>query len=262
MNRALWIAASGMKAQQLSIEVTSHNLANVNTDGFKKSRAEFQDLFYQMLSGPGAPAGEVGRIPTGIQVGHGVRMVCTNRNFSQGDYQTTSDPLDVLIEGSGFFQIRLPSGEMAYTRAGNFKKDGDGNMVNSEGYFLEPNITIPSNALAINVSSDGKVSATLPDQSAPAELGTIELAQFVNPSGLISMGRNLYRPSSASGEPIVGTPGTGSLGKLVQSYLEKSNVDMVEEMVRMIVGQRAYEINSRAVRTADEMLAQVSNLHR
>lgn len=262
MMRALWTAASGMIAQQTNIDVISNNLSNVNTTGFKKSRVDFQDLIYQNLRDPGAPSGQGGQLPTGLQIGNGVRPVATQKLYTQGSYQETGNSLDVVIEGSGFLQVTMPDGSVAYTRDGSLKKDGDGQIVTSEGYLLEPQLTIPENALSVNISSDGIVSVTISGSSTPQEIGQIELASFVNPAGLNSIGRNLVTETAASGAPITGTPGADGLGTIVQGYLEMSNVQVVEEMVNMIVAQRAYETNSKAIQASDEMLQQANNLRR
>lgn len=262
MMRALWTAGSGMIAQQTNIDVISNNLANVNTTGYKKSRVDFQDLVYQNLRDPGAPSGQGGQLPTGLQLGHGVRPVATQKIYTQGSYQQTGNPLDVVIEGQGFLQVTLPDGSIAYTRDGALKKDGEGRIVTSEGYLLEPQITLPENALSVTISSDGIVSVTTPGNSTPQQIAQIELATFINPAGLNSIGRNLLTETAASGAPITGTPGQDGIGTVIQGYIEMSNVQVVEEMVNMIVAQRAYETNSKAIQTSDEMLQQANNLRR
>lgn len=262
MMRALWTAASGMIGQQYKIDTTANNLANVNTTGFKKSRVDFQDLLYQTVRYAGTPVTAGAQIPTGIQIGHGVRPVATQRLFTQGTFQQTDNPLDLVIEGDGFFQVLLPDGSIRYTRDGAFKRDSDGRLVTSDGFPLEPEIRIDENALSINIGSDGTVSIQLPGQDEPEEIGKIQLARFVNPAGLKSDGRNLYLPTAASGPPIVGEPGLDGFGNLAQGYLEMSNVQVVEEMVSMIVAQRAYETNSKAIQAADEMLHTANNLRR
>lgn len=262
MMRALWTAGTGMVAQQANIDVISNNLANVNTSGFKKSRTDFADLMYQTIRQAGATTGPDTLLPTGIQMGHGVRQVATQKIYTQGNFQQTGNPLDVAIEGDGFFQITMSDGTIAYTRDGSFKRDDQGRIVTSEGYPLEPQITIPENATEIMVSADGRVTATIPNQTAPQELGQLQIARFINPSGLNSIGRNLLLETAASGAPTVANPGTDGAGTLMQQYLEMSNVQIVEEMVNMIVAQRAYEINSKAITTADEMLGQAANLRR
>jgi len=261
MIRALWTAASGMVAQQANIDVISNNLANVNTTGFKKSRTDFQDLMYQTIRQAGAATGPDTQLPTGIQMGHGVRQVATQKIYTQGSFQQTGNMLDVAIEGDGFFQINMPDGTMAYTRDGAFKKDSQGRLVTSEGYPMEPQIQVPDNATEITISSDGRVTAAVPNQN-PVDLGTIEIVRFVNSSGLDSIGRNLLKETVASGSPVPSNPGEDGAGTLVQKYLEMSNVAVVEEMVNMIVAQRAYEVNSKAITTADSMLEQANNLKR
>jgi flagellar basal-body rod protein FlgG len=262
MSRALFIAASGMAAQQINIDVIANNLANVNTVGFKKSRADFQDLLYQTVKPAGATSGPGTQVPTGIQLGSGVRPVSVQKLFTQGDFQQTQGELDVAIEGEGFFQVTQPDGTLGYTRAGSFKKDRDGRMVTSDGFSLEPAMTIPSDALRISIAQDGTVSVTQPGTPQPVDVGRIELARFVNPSGLVSIGRNLFLPSGSSGDPTTGTPGDTGLGTLAQGFLEGSNVDIASELVNMIIGQRAYEINSKAIQTSDEMLQFANNVKR
>jgi flagellar basal-body rod protein FlgG len=260
MMRSLFTAATGMEAQKLNIDVIANNLANVNTTGFKKSRADFQDLMYQTLRTPGAPSGEGTIIPSGIQVGLGVKPVAIQKIFLQGDFVQTGNNLDMVIEGNGFFQILTPDGTTAYSRAGAFKLDNDGRIVNSDGYPLEPNITIPTNAVNISISTDGKISVVQAGSSVPTEVGQIELAKFINPGGLISLGRNLFLNSEASGDAITGNPATNGMGTISQGFIENSNVNVVEEMVNMIVSQRAYEVNSKAVQASDEMLQVANNL--
>ena len=262
MIRALYTAASGMNAQQANIDNIAHNLANVNTVGFKKSRVEFEDLVYQQTKVPGAPSSATGEAPIGLETGLGVRSVATSRDFSRGNLRTTSGPLDLAVEGDGFFQIQLPSGDTAYTRSGAFHLDAQGAVVTNEGYPMLPQITLPANATSIAISKDGIVSAAVPGQSAAQQFGTIELAGFQNPAGLRAMGGSLYQASSASGEPTVGVPGADARGTLAQGFVEDSNVSVVEEMVNMILGQRAYEANSKVIKAADEMLQQVNTLVR
>jgi len=262
MIRSLWTAATGMEAQQLNIDVISNNLANVNTAGFKKSRVDFQDLLYQMVRPAGTTEAQGAQVPTGIQVGLGTRPAAVQKIFTQGDFQQTQNPLDLVIEGDGFFQILLPSGKTAYSRDGTFKLDAQGRVVTSDGYPLDPQITIPPEATSISVGSDGTVSVILAGQNAPQEVGQIQIAKFSNPAGLNNMGRNLFTISAASGEPIVDTPGLNGLGTLAHGFVEMSNVKVVEEMVNMIVAQRAYEINAKAIQTADEMLNIANNLRR
>jgi len=260
--RALWTAATGMQAQQLTLDVISNNLANVQTTGFKRSRMDFQDLIYDNLQTPGAASAQGQEIPTGLQLGHGTRAVATQRLFMTGDLQQTGNTLDLAIEGDGFFQIQQPSGDIAYTRAGTFKKDSQGRVVTSEGFPLQPEITLPQNALSVTVGVDGTVSVTLPGQQQGQQVGTIQLVRFINPAGLQSMGRNLFLPTQASGDANPGTPGQDGLGTLLQGFVESSNVNVVEEMVGLISSQRAYEINSRAIRTADDMMQTANNLVR
>ena len=262
MMRALWTAGSGMLTQQTNVDTIANNLSNVNTIGFKKMRAEFEDLLYQTIREAGAASAQGRELPTGLQVGHGSRTVATTKIFTQGDFQQTDNPLDLVIEGDGFFQIMMPDGTIRYTRNGAFKLDSEGRMVTSEGFYLEPEITIPEGAIEIIVSQDGLVSVLMPGEISPQEIGQIELARFINPAGLINDGKGLYRQSVASGVPLVATPGTEGSGTIIQRYLEMSNVKVVEEMINMIVAQRAYEINSKAVQASDEMLQTANNLRR
>lgn len=262
MIRSLYTAATGMEAQQLNIDVIANNLANVNTTGFKRSRVDFQDLLYQTIRTAGATQAQGVQIPTGIQVGLGTRVASVQKLFTQGDFQMTGNKLDLLIEGNGFFQVMLPSGNLAYTRDGSFKIDGQGRLVTSDGYPVQPEITIPAGAKEISIGEDGTVSATLAGQSAPQELGQIQLVGFTNPAGLESLGRNLFVQTEASGEPVPGTPGQDGLGTLAQGYVEMSNVKVVEEMVNMIIAQRAYEVNSKSIQAADEMLNIANNIRR
>jgi flagellar basal-body rod protein FlgG len=260
MLRSLFIAATGMEAQKLNMEVISNNLANVNTVGFKKSRADFQELLYQDLRTAGAESAEGVQIPSGIQTGLGVRPVAVQKLFLQGDFTQTGNNLDLVIEGDGFFQVTMPNGEISYTRSGAFKLDSEGRVVNSDGYPLEPGITIPADTLSITVSSDGKVSVTQQGTSTPTEIGQIELARFINPGGLKALGKNLFSVTAASGEATTANPDSEGLGTIAQGYIEMSNVNIVEEMVNMIISQRAYEINSKAVQASDEMLQVTNNL--
>ncbi len=262
MMRSLWTAASGMVAQQANIDVISNNLANVNTTGFKKSRTDFQDLMYQNMRQAGATTGADNQVPTGIQVGLGVRQVATQKIYTEGSFQSTGNELDLAIEGDGFFQISMPDGTINYTRDGSFKRDSTGRIVTSDGYPLEPAITIPTEATKIAISSEGVVTATVPGQTNPQELGQLQIARFVNPSGMDSLGRNLLKETAASGAAVVTNPGTDGAGTIVQSYVEMSNVQVVEEMVNMIVAQRAYEMNSKAITTSDAMLETAANLKR
>jgi flagellar basal-body rod protein FlgG len=254
MIRALYTAATGMQAQQLNIDVIANNLANVNTTGFKKSRADFQDLLYQTLKAPGAPSTNNTQNPTGIQVGLGARPAAIQRLNTQGDFNQTSNPLDIAIEGNGFFQVSTPDGTLAFTRAGSFKMDNQNRMVTSEGLPLEPGITFTSGAQDITIGSDGTVSALNPGSAKPETIGQIQVARFSNPAGLKALGRNLLQESDTSGTPELGSPGADNRGTLVQGFLENSNVSVVEELVGLITGQRAYEVTSKAIQTADEML--------
>ena len=262
MMRALFSGASGMQAQTLNIDVISNNLANINTTGFKKSRAEFQDLIYQTLREPGARSTITTEIPTGVQVGLGVKPVAVNKIFSQGNFKQTGSALDLVIEGDGFFQVTMPDGTIAYSRDGGFSKDSTGRVVTNEGYPLEPVITIPADAVSITVGNDETISILRPGETVAAEIGTLQLAKFINPSGLKSLGKNLYQDTTTSGDPILGTPGLEGLGTIAQGYKELSNVDIVEELVGMIIAQRAYETNSKAIRAADQMLKDAIQLGR
>jgi len=262
MIRSLWTAASGMQAQALNIDVIANNLANVNTTGFKKSRADFQDLLYETLSSAGVASSAVTQVPTGIQVGHGTRPVAVQKIFIQGDYQHTKNELDVALEGDGFFQVMQPSGEIAYTRAGAFKISSEGEIVTSDGFLMEPEISIPLDSLSISIGLDGTVSVLEAGQAEASEVGTIELVKFVNPAGLNSIGKNLYLQTSASGDPVTGTAGEDGLGTIAQGFLEMSNVSVVDEMVNMITAQRAYEVNSKAIQASDEMLQMANNIKR
>lgn len=263
MIRALFSAASGMNAQQTNVDNIAHNLANANTVGFKMRRAQFQDLLYQTVTQPGAAAGAQTVVPSGLQLGLGTRTVSNAVSFSQGSFSATNNPLDLVIEGRGFFQVRRPTGEIAFTRAGQFHLDRDGNLVTMDGDPLEPQITLPPEAQNVSVAADGTVSFALPGQPNAQLAGQIQLANFANPAGLNSLGRNLYLTTDASGEPTVGNPGgQEGLGSLLQGYVEQSNVSVVEEFINLIVSQRAYEANSKVVRAADEMYGQVNNMSR
>ena len=259
MIRALYTAASGMNAQQANIDNVAHNLANVNTTGFKKSRVEFEDLVYQQIKTAGTPTSQEAEAPIGLEAGLGTRAVATARNFSTGNLRSTQNPLDLAIEGLGFFQLTLPGGETGFTRAGAFHLNGQGQLVTADGIQVSPAIAIPANATTVSVSKDGIVSASIPGQG-PQQVGTIELASFQNPAGLEARGGNVFVATTASGEPTNGVPGSDGLGTLAQGFVEDSNVSVVEEMVNMILGQRAYEANSRVIRAADEMLQQVNNI--
>ena len=262
MLRALYTAATGMQAQQINIDTIANNIANVNTTGFKQGRAEFQDLLYQNIRPAGTASSASTSYPVGLQLGLGTRPVATDRIYRQGDFRQTENPLDLVIEGKGFFQVRMPNGELAYTRDGSFHMSAEGALVTADGNPIEPQITIPADAQEIVIGSDGTVSVTQAGQAAAQQVGTLQIANFQNPSGLNGIGRNLFLPSAASGDASAGGPGQNGLGLLNQGFLEQSNVNVVEEMVNMIVAQRAYEVNSRAVRVADDMLSQINNLVR
>ena len=261
MIRALYSAASGMTAQQLNVDTIAHNLANANTNGFKARRTQFEDLLYQNFIQPGAAAGSQTVIPSGLQVGLGTRPVANEIIFSQGNFVETNNPLNVVIQGKGFFQIRLPSGDVAYTRDGAFQLDRDGNLVTATGDPLEPQITLPAQAQSVTIALDGTVSYTQPGQTASQIAGQIQLANFTNPGGLNSIGKNLFTATDASGDPTIGNPGgQEGLGTLMQGYVENSNVSVVEEFINMIISQRAYDANAKVVKAADEMFQQVNNL--
>jgi len=252
-----------MTAQQMNVDNIAHNLANANTAGFKTRRAQFQDLMYQSVVQPGAASGQQTVVPTGLQLGLGTRASSNEIIFSQGNFSQTENPLDLVIEGRGFFQVRRPSGELAYTRCGSFHLDRDGNMVTGDGSPLEPQITIPADAQAITIAQDGTVSYTQANQTSAQQAGQLQLANFPNPAGLNSLGGNLYAPTDASGDPTVGVPGgQEGLGAVMQGYVEQSNVSVVEEFINLIVAQRGYEANSKVVQAADQMYQQVNNLAR
>lgn len=260
MIRSLYTGTTGMHGQQLNIDVIANNLANVTTTGFKKSKADFQDLLYQTMKVPGSQTSEDTESPTGILVGLGVKPAAVTKVFSQGDLILTENELDVAIEGSGFFQVELPSGDTGYTRAGALKRDSNGQLTTSDGYPISPAITIPDGATKISIGETGIISATIGDDSESTELGTLELAIFTNNGGLSAMGKNLFEETSASGTPQTGTPGTDGYGTLLQTYLEGSNVNIVEELANMITTQRSYEINSKTIQTSDEMMQTTNNL--
>lgn len=262
MFRALRTAALGMSAQSLEIDNIANNLSNVNTTAFKKSSIEFQDLFYQSLRPAGVADRTNTKLPTELQIGHGSRAVATVKSFSQGDVVNTGNALDVALESDGFFQIQRPDGSILYTRDGSFHLSAEGQIVNGSGLLLEPEVTIPPDAVSISIGANGIVSVILPGESQPEEVGQIELAKFVNSAGLKNVGGNLYEVTAASGDPLLGTPGSQGFGTVLQGYLEKSNVDVVREMVDMIVTHRAFEINSKAIRTAEEMLQTATNIKR
>jgi len=257
--QALWIAKTGLDAQQTRMSVISNNLANVNTTGFKRSRAVFEDLLYQNIEQAGAATSQDTENPIGLNVGTGTRVVATEKTFQQGGSVDTGNPLDLLIEGRGFFQILLPDGDTAYSRDGSFKIDSEGRMVTAAGYELQPGITIPDGVETVSIGSDGTVEAKLPGQPDLVQLGTLQTADFINPAGLQPRGQNLFMETAASGTPQLGTPGLDGLGQLVQGSLEGSNVNVVEELVAMIGTQRAYEMNSKAISTGDQMLQYLNN---
>lgn len=259
MNKALWIAKTGLEAQQTRMAVISHNLANVSTNGFKKGRAIFEDLLYQNVRQVGAQSSQDTQLPSGLHLGTGVRTVATEKLHTVGNIVQTENALDVAVQGRGFLQVLMPDGSTAYTRDGSFKMDANGQVVTSAGYNLEPSITVPDNALNITIGSDGTVSVTIPGTPTPSQVGDIQLADFVNPTGLQPIGENLYLESASSGTPTTGTPGLNGLGTVIQGALESSNVNVVEELVNMIESQRAYEMNSKAISTSDQMLQYVTN---
>ncbi len=259
MNQALWVAKTGLDAQQTRMSVISNNLANVNTTGFKRGRAVFEDLFYQNIRQVGAQSSQDTQIPSGLSLGTGVRTVATDKLHTQGNMIQTGNSLDVAIEGRGFFQILQPDGSLAYSRDGNFKVDSQGQVVTSNGYTLQPAITVPENALSVTIGVDGIVSATTAGSAAPIQLGNIQLADFINPTGLQPVGKNLYIESAASGAPSSSTPGLNGAGTVLQGALESSNINVVEELVNMIETQRAYEMNSKVISATDQMLQYVSN---
>ncbi len=260
MIRSLWIAKTGLDAQQTQLDVIANNLANVSTNGFKRSRAVFEDLLYQTLRQPGAASSQQTTIPSGLMLGTGVRPVSTEHIFTQGSLQKTENGLDMAISGQGFFQVQMPDGTLAYTRDGAFQKDSTGQIVTSSGYPLSPAITIPANATSVTISRDGVVSVLTAGSTAPTQIGNIQLATFVNVGGLQSVGENLYVETASSGTPTPNTPGTNGAGLINQGYLETSNVNVAEELVAMIQTQRAYELNSKAIQTSDNMLGRLTQL--
>jgi flagellar basal-body rod protein FlgG len=260
MMRSLWIAKTGMEAQQTQLDTITHNLANVGTNGYKRSHAVFEDLMYQNLRQAGASTTEQTTLPTGLQVGLGTRAVATTRIFSQGNLLQSANPLDVAIRGSGFFEVQMPDGTTGYTRDGSFQVNAQGQLVTNNGYSVQPGVTIPGTAQSVTVGADGTVSVVLPGQAAAQTVGQLQLANFVNPAGLDPRGQNLFAETAASGSPTAGTPGQNGLGDLRQGFVESSNVNVVEELVAMIQTQRAYELNSKAIQTADQMLAKLGQL--
>ncbi len=260
MIRSLWIAKTGMEAQQTQMDVISNNLANVSTNGFKRSRAVFEDLIYQNLRQPGAQSSQQTQIPSGFQLGTGVRPIATERLHTQGNLQQTSNQLDVAIQGAGFFQILQPDGTTAYTRDGSFQTDSQGQIVTSNGFVVQPAITIPANATSVTIGQDGVVTITQPGASTPVQVGSMQLATFINPAGLESLGQNMYVETASSGTPSTNVPGTNGTGTVSQGYVETSNVNVVEELVNMIQSQRAYEINSKAITVSDQMLQKLTQM--
>ncbi len=260
MIRSLWISKTGLDAQQTNVDVIANNLANVSTNGFKRSRAVFEDLLYQTVRQPGVQSSQQTTVPTGLQVGTGVKPVAAARIHAQGNLQQSGNPLDVAINGQGFLQVLLPDGTTGYTRDGSFHVDANGQVVNSNGFPMQPAMTIPPNATNIAIAQDGTVTVTQPGQVNPVQVGQIQLATFINPAGLQSMGQNLYLETAASGTPSTNSPGTNGAGVLNQGYVETSNVNVVEELVSMIQAQRAYELNSKAIQVSDQMLQRLGQL--
>jgi flagellar basal-body rod protein FlgG len=260
MMRSLWISKTGMEAQQTQLDTIAHNLANVGTNGFKRGGVVFEDLMYQNLRPSGAASSEQTQLPTGLQVGLGTRAVATARNFSQGNLQQSGGNLDVAIKGNGFFQISMPDGTTSYTRDGSFQVDSQGQIVTNSGFLVQPGITIPANAQSVTLAPDGTVTAQVPGQAQPQSLGQLQLASFINAGGLEPLGSNLFGETAASGTPNAASAGSSGLGTLQQGFLETSNVNVVEELVSMIATQRAYELNSKAIQTSDQMLQKLGNL--
>ena len=260
MIRSLWISKTGLDAQQTKLDVISNNLANVSTNGFKRSRAVFEDLLYQTIRQPGAQSSQQTQLPSGLQLGTGVRPVATESIFTQGGLQKTDSPRDVAINGQGFFQVLMPDGTTAYTRDGAFQSDINGQLVTSSGFVIQPTITVPPNALSMTIARDGTVSALVPGGATPIQVGNIQLATFINPAGLQKAGENLFLQTASSGTPNTNAPGTNGTGLLQQGFVETSNVNVVEELVNMIQTQRAYEINSRSIETSDQMLQRLTQL--
>ncbi|AOB31041.1 flagellar biosynthesis protein FlgG [Bordetella sp. H567] len=261
MLRSLWIAKTGLEGQQTSLDVISNNLANVNTNGFKRGRAVFQDLMYQTLRQPGAQVGDANQLPSGLQLGTGTRVAATERLHTEGNLTNTSDPMDIAIQGQGFLNVQLPDGTDAYTRDGALQVDQNGQLTTAGGLVIQPPINVPNNALSLTIGKDGTVSVTQP--AAPGtnvQIGQLQLANFINPNGLQSVGDNLYLETDASGAPNIGQPTVDGLGSILQQYVETSNVNVAEELVNMITTQRAYEMNSKAVETSDQMLARLTQL--
>jgi flagellar basal-body rod protein FlgG len=260
MIRSLWISKTGLDAQQMQLDTISHNLANVGTNGYKRAHAQFEDLLYQNLRQAGAQETQTNTLPTGLQLGTGVRPVGTSRNFSQGNLNRTENPLDMAINGNGFLQVTMPDGGTTYTRDGALRVDAQGQLVTANGYPISPAITLPANSTSVTVGADGIVTAITPGNAAPVQVGQLQTASFVNPAGLDPQGQNLFRETAASGPPTVGAPGLNGHGTISQGYVETSNVNVVEELVSMIQTQRAYEINSKAISTSDQMLGRLAQL--
>ena len=262
MIRSLYTAATGMVAQQMNLDVIANNLANVNTPGFKKSRADFEDLMYQIIEEPGTTASQQGSSPTGVQVGLGVRPASVGKVHSQGDFESTGNPLDLAIEGDGFFQVTMPDGTTAYTRAGAFKLNETGQLVTSDGYLINPNITIPPDSIGITIAADGIVTVKQQGTTNASQVGQLQTARFQNPAGLRAQGKNLFQETESSGTATLGNPGENGLGTISQGFLESSNVSVVEEIVQMVTGQRAYEANSKVINTVDQILQNAINVKR
>lgn len=260
MIRSLWISKTGLEAQQTQMDVISNNLANVSTTGFKRSRAVFEDLLYQTIRQPGAQSSQQTQVPSGLQIGTGVRPIAAERIHTQGNLQQTGNNLDVAINGAGFFQVLMPDGTTAYTRDGSFQTDSQGQLVTSSGFTVQPALTIPANTTSVTIGRDGTVSATQAGVPTPVQIGSLQLATFINPAGLQSQGENLYQETASSGTPNTNVPGTNGAGLLNQGFVETSNVNVVEELVSMIQAQRAYEINSKAITTSDQMLQKLSQM--
>lgn len=260
MMRSLWISKTGMEAQQTQLDAVAHNLANASTNGYKASHAVFEDLMYQNMRQSGANSSDQTTLPTGLQLGLGTRAVSTSRNFSQGNLQQSGRPLDVAISGQGFFELQMPDGTTGYTRDGSFQVSATGQLVTNNGYTVQPGITVPANATSVTIANDGTVSVALPTQATPQTVGKLAIANFINPAGLDPKGQNIYAETAASGAPNTGTAGQNGLGTLQQGFVETSNVNVVEELVGMIQTQRAYELNSKAIKTSDDMLARLTQL--
>ncbi|MDH5204277.1 MAG: flagellar basal-body rod protein FlgG [Hylemonella sp.] len=260
MMNSLWISKTGMEAQQKQLDVISNNLANVSTNGFKRANAVFEDLMYQNLRQVGANSSEQSQLPTGLQIGLGVRTVATSRTFSQGSLQQSSSNLDVAIQGNGFFQVNMPDGTVGYTRDGSFQIDAQGRLVTSSGLTVANGVTVPANAKSVSIANDGTVTAQIPGNASPQPIGNIALASFVNPPGLQPLGQNLFAETPASGQPNTGAPNSNGMGALMQGFVETSNVNVVQELITMIQTQRAYEMNSKAIQTSDQMLQKLGQL--